>query len=392
MKNKIILLAILLILPLVSGAVDVNNAAKVNAQILADELNGSWLGRVVGGVDKQKVYQTLVGDASYRTALQNEYRTLTKSDLRNDLNHLGSNNSDDVIAAKLLLDQGRLTTVDKIFLHTYGAGTKEKLLFSDLVSMGGEEDRNQFQGEWFRKFGPNGFFAQGAPSVVAAIEGDLNEADRNLALKIYNRHLLSAKEVERISQITGKGRDEIINRQIERVADKATSGTTGKTREELLDEVTRAQLQSLQLPTEFIPAEILPQADCGPRDSGYRLCVGLPGQSRDVTDLGDYIRLLYQFALGIAGVIVFVRVVTGGIKYILSSGNIGNRGEAIEIITQAVWGLVLLLAAVLILYTIDPRLLDINSVLKTTGFRTASDVGGSSLNFDLIRPNSPTTR
>jgi len=401
--SKIIIFSLLL-LPLVVGAVDVSAgdgsvqaAAKANAKAIANELDGSWIERV-GGIDSGKIYRALAGSDAYRAALQSEYYNLTKSDLRNHLNHLGKNNSDDVIAAKLLLDQGRLTTVDKIFLHTHGVGTKEKLLFSDLVEMAGEEERANFQGEWFRKFSPKGIYYQGAPSVVSAIEGDLSGDDRILAMKIYNRNLLSEDEVARAVEITGKSREEIINRQVSRIAEKSRP-MPGQTQEEYVEEIRRAQESFVhplgELPRSLPFAEPLPRADCGPTEmGGYRLCVALPGQSQDVASLGDYIRLLYQFALAIAGIVVFMRIIYGGVMYTLSAGNVTSKGEAMKIITQAIWGLVLLLAAVLILYTVNPRLLDVGSALKSTmfGSKNVQDVGGSSLDFDFIQPKPPTTR
>ena len=87
-------------------------------------------------------------------------------------------------------------------------------------------------------------------------------------------------------------------------------------------------------------------------------CVG--SKCRPITGPADYILRIYQFGLMIAGLAGFGAIVYGGLKYTLSAGNISSQQDAKETITQALLGLALLLGAVLILTTIDPKL----SVLK----------------------------
>lgn len=106
------------------------------------------------------------------------------------------------------------------------------------------------------------------------------------------------------------------------------------------------------------------QTECGPEGEGYRLCVPLPGQPDQVANFGDYVKMIYQFALAIAGVVVFVRVVYGGVMYILSAGNIVEQKEARDIIFQAIYGLVLLFMAVIILYIVNPSLLVIGRNIR----------------------------
>lgn len=369
-KNLLMILpAILLILPLIANG---DERAKQNARYLAGALGGSsWFSRVTGQTDMEKINGALAGDAAYRKQLKAEYAALTNGvNLRSHLDRLGGNTGADVIQAKLLLDQGRLTAVDGIFLSTRGVGTDEKRLFAALTAID-EKQRLQFQDEWRRKYGAQGYYHQGgASSPVAAIEGDLSGKNRELALKLYRANSLSANELNRTSKIVGEDKETILNRQAERAAEKI-GPVTNQSREDLVEQFKR---QAQTLPS----GQPLPAAECGPSGSGYRLCVALPGQPREVADLGDYIRLLYQFALGIAGAVVFIRIVWGGVKYVWSAGNPSENKEAVDIITKAIWGLVLLLAAVLILYVIDPRLLDIGRGLKTTP-----------INFKLIQPQPP---
>lgn len=375
---------------------DSGDLAKENAGFLAGELDRSFTGRMIGGINKRRVYESLRGNAVYRSTLQQEYERITGASLRSHLNRLGSDGGDEVLAAQLLMDQGRLTTVDKLFLHTHGTGTRERSLFSALADVGNAQNRANIEKEWSLKFGANGLYFDGfSSSVRNTLESELSGDEEELALKMYNNISLTDEELVRVAEITGKSADDIIDKQIEaRLGEKREilndefGGIILPSDEQVLSDgnLTESEQEGGLALSGVQP---LTPADCGPVDEGYRLCVGLPGQARRgdlVAGLGDYIRLLYQFALVIAGLVVFIRIIYGGIKYSFSGGNPGTQKEAWDIITQAIWGLVLLLAAVLILYIVDPRLLDIQFSLKTTG------MSDNSFDFNLIKTMGPTTR
>lgn len=74
-----------------------------------------------------------------------------------------------------------------------------------------------------------------------------------------------------------------------------------------------------------------------------------------------YIARLYTFSLMIAGLLAFASIVYGSVKYILSAGIVSMQTEAKEQITQAIFGLVLLLGAFIILYTINPNLVNLRN-------------------------------
>jgi hypothetical protein len=77
------------------------------------------------------------------------------------------------------------------------------------------------------------------------------------------------------------------------------------------------------------------------------------------TSPAAYIARFYQFALMIAGILAFGMLLWGAIKYTVSRGNAGQIEDAKDIIYQALWGVALLLGAFLILYTIDPGLVNL---------------------------------
>ena len=64
----------------------------------------------------------------------------------------------------------------------------------------------------------------------------------------------------------------------------------------------------------------------------------------------------YQIALALVGVAAFGTMVYGGILYTISAGNSSKQQDAIGYLTSAALGVVLLLGAYLLLYTINPDL------------------------------------
>lgn len=74
-----------------------------------------------------------------------------------------------------------------------------------------------------------------------------------------------------------------------------------------------------------------------------------------------YVARIYTFALMIAGLAAFGGIIYGSLKYILSAGNIGSQQDAKDQITQAILGLILLLGSFLILYTINPDLVNLRN-------------------------------
>jgi len=73
-------------------------------------------------------------------------------------------------------------------------------------------------------------------------------------------------------------------------------------------------------------------------------------------DIADFIKQFYTYALAAVGVAALGAIIYGGVMYAVSAGNASRQQEAISWITGAVWGLVLLLGANLLLRTINPRL------------------------------------
>lgn len=82
--------------------------------------------------------------------------------------------------------------------------------------------------------------------------------------------------------------------------------------------------------------------------------MGLP--TFDQPDLPAFIGSVYSFALTIVGIVVFVRILHAGFLLLTAAGNVSKISDAKEKIKNAVIGTILLFAAYLILYVINPDL------------------------------------
>jgi len=104
------------------------------------------------------------------------------------------------------------------------------------------------------------------------------------------------------------------------------------------------------------------QAATCPDKAFYNLEIKLPGIPGSVCGPADYLSGLYKLAVGIAVALAAIMIVYGGILWSTSGGNASRQKEAKSHITQAIFGLVLLLASYLILNTINPDLVNLGAL------------------------------
>lgn len=71
-----------------------------------------------------------------------------------------------------------------------------------------------------------------------------------------------------------------------------------------------------------------------------------------IEHLGDLIRLIIKYALGFAGIVLFILLVIGGFKFITSGGDPKAVEGAKKTLTSAIMGLVIILVAYLLLVLI----------------------------------------
>ena len=77
-----------------------------------------------------------------------------------------------------------------------------------------------------------------------------------------------------------------------------------------------------------------------------------------VDNLGVYLNSIFRVVLGIIGILAVIKIILGGLQY-LSTDAVSGKSEGKASIQAAVGGLLLAITAWIILYTINPKLLDI---------------------------------
>lgn len=90
---------------------------------------------------------------------------------------------------------------------------------------------------------------------------------------------------------------------------------------------------------------------------------------------GAFIKNFYSYALFISGFLAFAAIVYGGIQYAIARGNPSGETEAKAWIWSALLGMLLLAGAYLILFTINPNL--VNLSLPSLGAIPTSQSNGS---------------
>src|SRR3989344_4016078 len=96
----------------------------------------------------------------------------------------------------------------------------------------------------------------------------------------------------------------------------------------------------------------------------YTLLQSLPKEGTDLREnvtLEEYLTWAFRFVLALAGFLAVLMIVIGGVEYIISGASEAMRGEAKKRIENAIWGLVMALVSYLVLYTINPSLVDFNN-------------------------------
>lgn len=84
------------------------------------------------------------------------------------------------------------------------------------------------------------------------------------------------------------------------------------------------------------------------------------GSTTSVKDLGDYINVIYKFALGASVTFAIVMLMVGGLQYILAAQS-GNVKAAKERMTHALVGLVLLFGVYVMLFAVNPQLVSLQA-------------------------------
>lgn len=110
-------------------------------------------------------------------------------------------------------------------------------------------------------------------------------------------------------------------------------------------------------------------------------CVN-PGDAGCKTTLKQYLPGLFNLAIGIAIAFVLLNLVFGGFQY-MSTDAFTKKNEGIKRIQNSIYGLLLVASAWIILFTINPDLINVNLEIKPTPIPTA---GGATVPSDSCPP------
>lgn len=95
-------------------------------------------------------------------------------------------------------------------------------------------------------------------------------------------------------------------------------------------------------------------------DTDLLVPIGGLGGTGNLPSLPEYIQALYTWGVGAAALLAVLMLVVGGFQYVLSAGNFGSTEAAKNRMTSAVYGVVILLGASLILSLVNKDLTDIS--------------------------------
>ncbi len=124
-----------------------------------------------------------------------------------------------------------------------------------------------------------------------------------------------------------------------------------------------AIIQTLSLSLAFQSPEMARAAE--KKQTTYEMQVSIPGLG-DTIEFGDttepivrYIEAIYNYAIGIVGILAAIMLMVGGFRWILAGGNASSISEAKEMIFAALSGLVLVMTSYLILNIVNPDLTEL---------------------------------
>ncbi|MBA3285686.1 MAG: hypothetical protein H0U27_11595 [Nitrosopumilus sp.] len=81
-------------------------------------------------------------------------------------------------------------------------------------------------------------------------------------------------------------------------------------------------------------------------------------------DFPTYLRYMFIILISLASVIAVLMIVLGGVKYMTTDAYSGKQ-EGKEIIKRTLWGMILIIASWLIIYTINPGAINLNSTQES---------------------------
>ncbi len=91
----------------------------------------------------------------------------------------------------------------------------------------------------------------------------------------------------------------------------------------------------------------------------YELAAPLPGGKPQISTFFEYVKYFVPFLLSLASILALVMFTIGAIEYMFSEGGEGNK-DGKDKMTSAIFGILLAAGSVLILQTINPKLVTLS--------------------------------
>jgi hypothetical protein len=107
----------------------------------------------------------------------------------------------------------------------------------------------------------------------------------------------------------------------------------------------------------------------------YTQLESIPGFEDSGSDLKSYVESIYKFAIWTVGIAAVFMITIGGFMYLTSAGNTSKMDVAKKVVTDSIIGLIIALTAYLILYVINPDLININLSMQQVGTATPAPGG-----------------
>jgi hypothetical protein len=136
-------------------------------------------------------------------------------------------------------------------------------------------------------------------------------------------------------------------------------------------------------------------AGCTPGPDGYCPITALPVITNDAgkVNINTFIPGVVKLAIGIAGALAVLRIIMGGITY-MTSDAFDKKSDAKDTIRNALIGLLLAMSAYIILYTINPKLVqfDFSIAGLKIGAPIGTDLGATTCPDGTPIPNGDLTQ
>jgi hypothetical protein len=112
-------------------------------------------------------------------------------------------------------------------------------------------------------------------------------------------------------------------------------------------------------------------------------CVNQPNGSFlcSVSWIGDYISAVYRYGLSVGGILAAIMLMAGGVLWLVSGGDASRVGQAKDLISGSVVGLIILFSAYLVLYQINPEITKLNPI-KIASITIGDTLNTSDFIFD----------